>query len=102
MTPRHQNLNLLIHQPTRLAIMAALAAAREIEFAALHSTLQVSDSLLSRYVSMLEKAKLISVRKGFVGKRPRTWIRITSQGRTAFEVHVATLLEIIRNDNESK
>jgi len=35
----------------------------------------------------------VQIRKGFVGKRPRTSARLTPAGRTAFEQHVAALQE---------
>ena len=36
-----------------------------------------------------------AIRKGFIGKRPRTSARLTSWGRAAFEQHVAALQEIV-------
>lgn len=90
----YQQLDTLIHQPARLSIMAALAAAKEVEFAALKDAINISDSLLSRYSSTLKEANYIKIRKGFVGKRPRTWLSLTNKGRTAFEQHIALLNKI--------
>ena len=91
----YQQLDTLIHQPARLSIMAALASAEEVEFAALKSAINISDSLLSRYIGMLEDAKYIKVRKGFVSKRARTWLSLTSTGREAFEQHIKLLNQIV-------
>jgi DNA-binding MarR family transcriptional regulator len=85
----------LIHQPVRFSIIAALAAARELEFAFVRDTVDVSDSLLSRYVSQLEGAGYVSVRKGYVGKRPRTWLALSARGRDAFAAHLDVLREIV-------
>ena len=93
--PRHR-LDELIHQPVRFSIMAALAAAQEMEFAFLRDTVVVSDSLLSRYLTQLEEAGYVSIRKGYVGKRPRTWLSLTARGREVFLGHVQALEDIAR------
>ena len=45
---------------------------------------------------MLEEAGLIQVEKGYQGRRPRTWVRITSAGRAALAAEVAALAELVR------
>jgi len=84
----------LVHQPVRFSLMAALAKAEELEFRFLRDTLGVSDSVLSRQASTLEEAGYVNIRKGFVGKRPRTWLSVTVIGRKTFEEHVQALREI--------
>ena len=74
--------------------MAALAKAEELEFRFLRDTLGVSDSVLSRQASTLEEAGYVNIRKGFVGKRPHTWLSVTVIGRKTFEEHVQALREI--------
>lgn len=91
--PRHR-LGDVVHQPVRFSILAALAAASEAEFGFVRDTVQVSDSVLSKQVSVLEEAGYVQVKKGYAGKRPRTWLRITTEGRTAFTEHLETLRQI--------
>lgn len=91
----YRQLDPLIHQPARLSIMAALVATNEVEFATMRDTIAISDSLLSRYMSQLEEAGYISVRKGFVGKRSRTWLSVTPTGQKAFTGHVEALRKIL-------
>jgi DNA-binding MarR family transcriptional regulator len=98
MSLEYQQLDLLIHQPARLSIMAALAAAKEVEFGTVRDTIGISDSLLSRYVTVLEQAGYIKVRKGFVGKRSRTWLAITTNGKNAFQSHLEILQKIVRRE----
>ncbi|GIH90077.1 winged helix-turn-helix domain-containing protein [Planobispora siamensis] len=88
--PRHQ-LDDLIHAPVRLSIMAALAAADKAEFRFLRDTIEVSDSLLSKHIITLEEAGYVEVEKVFVGKRPRTWLSLTDDGRRAFNDYVSVL-----------
>jgi DNA-binding MarR family transcriptional regulator len=91
--PRHR-LNETIHAPVRFSIMAALVGADQAEFAFLRDTVQVSDSVLSKQLAILEAAGLVKVRKGYVGKRPRTWLSLTPNGRRAFTDHMDALREI--------
>jgi DNA-binding MarR family transcriptional regulator len=93
--PRHR-LDEVVHQPVRFSVVAALAAAEQAEFGFVRDTVQVSDSVLSKQVAVLEAAGYVEVRKGYVGKRPRTWLRLTDAGRAAFDAHLATLQEIAR------
>jgi len=93
--PRHQ-LDELIHTPVRLSMMAALAAADSIDFQHLRDLVEVSDSLLSKHISTLEEAGYLHVVKGYTGKRPRTWLSLTSKGREAYEAYIAVLRSITR------
>ena len=91
--PRHR-LNDTIHPPVRFSIMAALVAADQAEFGFVRDTVQVSDSVLSKQVTVLEAAGYVKVRKGYVGKRPRTWLSLTADGRQVFTDHLAALRDI--------
>ncbi|MFF1919472.1 winged helix-turn-helix domain-containing protein [Streptomyces sp. NPDC058221] len=84
-----------IHHPTRLAVVAFLSACDEAEFATVRDGCDVSDSVLSKTASVLEKAGYLDVRKGHVGKRPRTWLSLTPAGQQALARHVAALQDIV-------
>ncbi|OIK01148.1 winged helix-turn-helix domain-containing protein [Streptomyces colonosanans] len=92
--PRHA-LDEVIHSPVRFSIMATLAAAEKAEFAYVRDAVEVSDSALSKQAATLEKAGYVKVTKGYVGKRPRTWLSLTAQGRHAFTAHVEALHAIV-------
>lgn len=92
--PRHR-LDEAIHAPVRLSVMAALATADRIDFRYLRDLVQVSDSLLSKHMSLLEEAGYVQVTKGYQGKRPRTWFSLTGPGKAAFDQYRAALQEII-------
>ncbi len=91
--PRHR-LDNLIHSPVRFSIVATLAGAENAQFGFVRDAIEVSDSVLSKQVSALEVAGYVKVKKGYVGKRPRTWLSLTTTGRDAFESHLAALREI--------
>ncbi|MEV4251639.1 transcriptional regulator [Spirillospora sp. NPDC049652] len=89
------NLDPVIHAPVRLQIVSLLATAAEAEFSFVRDNLEVSDSVLSKHAAALETAGYVHIRKGHVGKRPRTWLKLTDQGRAAFREYVATLQQIV-------
>jgi DNA-binding transcriptional ArsR family regulator len=85
----------LIHAPTRLSIVSLLAAADWAEFRFVRDTVGLSDSALSKQLTTLEGAGYVEVSKSFIGKRPRTSVRLTRTGRIAFTGHVAALRDIV-------
>lgn len=95
--PRYELDDLLGH-PIRFSILALLAAAEKAEFRFVRDELEVSDSTLSKQVSSLEEAGYVKVHKGFIGKRARTWLSVTSKGRTTFERHLSALRSIANFD----
>ncbi|GAQ53249.1 winged helix-turn-helix domain-containing protein [Streptomyces acidiscabies] len=83
-----------VQHPTRLALAAFLSGCLEADFRTTRDALALSDSTLSKTVSALEAAGYVKARKGFVGKRPRTWLSLTPQGRTRLEAHLEALRTI--------
>jgi DNA-binding MarR family transcriptional regulator len=87
----------VIHPITRLSICGLLASGADwVEFAALRDATGISDSALSKQSRLLEDAGYLAVKKGAVGRRPRTWFRLTADGREAFDAHVAWLQQAAR------
>ncbi|MFC3996984.1 winged helix-turn-helix domain-containing protein [Nocardiopsis sediminis] len=84
----------VIHAPVRLSIVAALAAVDSAEFRFVRDTVEITDSALSKQVSTLEEAGYVHVRKSFAGRRPRTHLSLTPEGRAAFDRHVRALRDI--------
>ena len=92
----------LIHAPTRLRITAALATATDLEFSALEDALEISTSLLSKQLKLLAQANYLTLEKRPQPfGRPRTWIRLTPAGRTAYLGHVQALRQITETEGPS-
>ncbi len=88
----------IVHQPVRLKIMAALnpLPAREaLEFLRLRALVGATDGNLGAHIGTLEQAGYVEVEKDFVGKKPRTRVRLTKAGRRAFEAYIEFLREIV-------
>jgi DNA-binding MarR family transcriptional regulator len=85
----------LIHPPTRLSIVALLAATEWADFTFVRDNLSLTDSALSKQVSTLEQAGYVTVRKTGAGRARRTHLRLSADGRRAFRGHAAALRQII-------
>jgi len=90
--------NDVIHQSTRLRLMAALyplPVDQRLEFKQLKALSGATDGNLGGHLATLEKAGYVLIEKDFVGKRPRTRASLTKDGRRAFARHLEFLRDIL-------
>ena len=85
-----------VHQRHRLGILTITDKAQRAEFGYLREALGMTPGNLSKHLTVLEQAALVEVEKGYAGRRPRTWVRITARGRAALAAELATLTELLR------
>jgi DNA-binding MarR family transcriptional regulator len=85
----------LIHPSTRLSIVALLASADWIDFAYVRDQLGLSDSALSKQFSTLEEAGYLTIDRRVSDRRRRVRVRLTPEGRAAFDGHVAALRAVV-------
>jgi DNA-binding MarR family transcriptional regulator len=85
----------VVHQRVRLGILTVAHEARRVEFSYLRDTLGVTAGNLSQHLGVLENAELITIDKGYAGKRARTWITLTKAGRAALAEEIAHLKLLI-------
>jgi len=76
-------LDRLVHEPARLAILTVLASANAVEFKFLEQVTHLSKGNLNSHATKLETAGYLEVLKAFRGKVPVTSFRITETGREA-------------------
>lgn len=91
-------INEIIHQPIRLQVMAALFAMEsdaEADFTFLRDHLKLTDGNLGAHLERLESAGYLSVRKAFIHRKPKTFVRLSRAGRRAFEDYVEALRDVI-------
>jgi DNA-binding transcriptional ArsR family regulator len=86
-TPFEQlaNLDRLVHDPARLAILTALSACERADFLFLQRITALSKGNLSSHLSKLEEAGMVEIEKRFVEKKTQTLVRLSDQGRGAVE-----------------
>jgi DNA-binding MarR family transcriptional regulator len=77
----------LIHQPSRLSIMAVLAGCESADFTYLHKVTGLNKGTLSKHLVKLRDAGYILIEKGFKGNYPHTSAALTNAGRRAFETY---------------
>jgi DNA-binding MarR family transcriptional regulator len=95
------DLDPLLLDPTRLSIVSLLVATDWAEFGWVRDAVTMSDSALSKQVTNLNRQGYVEVRKGYVGKRPRTWLNLTESGRRALQAHVEALQRIVTQSQQT-
>lgn len=87
----------LVHEPARLMLMAVLYVIDSADFTFLMNQTGMTWGNLSAHMSKLEEAGYILVEKSFKGKRPNTMLRLTPQGRTAFQDYRQKMMQMLDN-----
>ncbi len=89
-------LDRVIHEKGRLAIMSMLAASPELSFTELREGLDMTDGNLTTHIRTLQEAGYISVTKSFQNKRPLTTCSLTAAGKKAFQNYINLLEQIVQ------
>jgi DNA-binding MarR family transcriptional regulator len=85
----------VVHQRARLGILSILAEAEDADFAYLRRTLGLTDGNLGRHLEVLVDAGYVTLRKGYDGRRNRTWASITPRGRQALLAELMVLRTLV-------
>ncbi len=86
----------LIHGRARLLILSfLLRTPRSHPFTSLRDELGFSDGSLSVNLAKLEAGGLVRLSRTFVGRKPKTTIKITAKGKREFQRYVAELRGIL-------
>jgi DNA-binding HxlR family transcriptional regulator len=93
-------LDRLIHERMRLAIVSALAVNDSLTFNELKRLLDTTDGNLSVHARKLEEADYIVCTKSFEGRVPRTEYKLSAAGRQALERYLAHMEALIRATRE--
>jgi DNA-binding HxlR family transcriptional regulator len=89
-------LDRVIHERVRLAIVSALAGVEVLSFNELKDLLDITDGNLSVHARKLEEAGFVACEKSFVDRVPRTQYRLTPAGRTALDDYLNHMDALIR------
>jgi DNA-binding MarR family transcriptional regulator len=90
-------LDRLVHEPARLMILTILYVVESADFLYLMRQTGLTRGNLSSHLSKLETAGYIDVKKEFVDKIPRTLLRLTGEGREAFQNYRQDMLQVLEN-----
>ncbi len=91
-------LDRVIHEKGRLAIMSMLAASPELSFTELRDALKMTDGNLTTHIRTLQEAGYLSVTKSFQNNRPLTTCALTAAGKKAFTQYINLLEDILRQN----
>ena len=86
----------VVHHRHRLGILTIASEAGQVEFGYLRQALDLTAGNLNRHLAVLEDAGLVAIVKGYAGRRPKTWVRITRRGRKALAGEMAVLEGLVR------
>lgn len=75
----------------RLKVAAFLSGCEQADFTTVAAACELSRPTLSKTVLTLDEAGYVRVRKGHVGRRPRTWLSLTEKGAAAFDGHMSAV-----------
>ena len=93
-------LDRVIHERVRLAIVSALAGAQALSFNELKNLLDITDGNLSVHARRLEEAGFIRCNKSFVDRVPHTEYQLTPEGRRALDEYLDHMESLIRRVRE--
>lgn len=91
------DLDRLVHEPARLAVMALLYVIESADFTFLMNQTGLTWGNLSAHMSKLEDAGYLEVEKSFRGRRPNTTLRLTPKGRQAFHAYAQKMKRLFQD-----
>ena len=94
------DLDRMVHEPARLAILTVLAAAEEVAFLFLQKVTGLSKGNLSSHTQKLEAAGFLETVKAFQGRIPSTTFRITEEGRAALQAYHRQLRALLPKEGK--
>jgi DNA-binding MarR family transcriptional regulator len=89
-------LDRVIHEKGRMAIVSLLAASPELSFTEMRDALNMTDGNLSVHLKTLQEAGYVALTKSYQDKKPLTTCSLTKSGRTAFTTYINLLEQIVR------
>ena len=89
-------LDRIIHEKGRLAIMSLLAATPQLSFTELRDTLNLTDGNLTAHIRTLQEAGYVSITKSFQGSRSLTTFALTAHGKQAFSAYIDLLEQVVQ------
>ncbi len=93
-SPPPNAINKLVHEPARLMIMANLYVVESADFTFLMNQTSLTWGNLSSHLTKLEKGGYVDIEKTYVGKRPYTLLKLTTEGRQAFQQYRQNMQQV--------
>jgi DNA-binding MarR family transcriptional regulator len=92
-----QNIDKIIHEPARLLLMAYLFVVESADYLFLQRQTGLTWGNMSSHMRRLENAGYVAVEKEFIDKKPHTTLKLTDNGRKAFEEYRKTMKQVFED-----
>ena len=89
------DINQVIHAPARLMVLAYLYVVESADYVFLMRLTGLTWGNLATHLNKLEEAGYITIEKKFVGKKPHSTLRMTDQGRSAFQAYKHSMQQVL-------
>jgi len=90
-------LNKTFESRIKLGIMSVLMVNDWVDFNTLKQLLEITDGNLASHLKVLEEKELITMKKQFIGRKPKTSYKVSETGRGLFAKHVEALEKLIKS-----
>jgi DNA-binding transcriptional ArsR family regulator len=98
----HNAIDEVLQSRVRLAIVAFLARAGQVDFSDIRDAIKTTDGNASVHLRKLEDAGYISADRRFIHRKPQTRYALTDRGRKALLDHVAHLERLLRRGKSAR
>jgi DNA-binding MarR family transcriptional regulator len=94
----YEGLDRVLHEKARLGVLVSLMTRPDgLTFGELKQLCSLTDGNLSRHLDALAEERLVSIHKGFSGRRPQTRVALTDEGRRRFLSYLGELERVVRD-----
>ena len=90
----------VVHQRHRLAILTVAAEADRVEFTHLKTALELTAGNLNRHLAVLEHAGYVTLAKSTTARRQKTWVRLTRAGQLALAHEIESLAALVQRHQQ--
>jgi DNA-binding HxlR family transcriptional regulator len=92
-----RELDKVIHERARLAMMTLLYHHKEASFNYLKQAMKTSEGNLATHLKTLESVGYIKVIKKFIKRKPQTSYQLTKKGKEAYERYLSILEKLLKH-----
>ncbi len=89
-------LNKAFESRVRLGIMSILSVNETADFNTMKQLMELTDGNLASHLKALEGLEYVESIKQFIGRKPNTQFKLTTEGRNAFQEHLNALEQLLK------
>jgi DNA-binding transcriptional ArsR family regulator len=99
----YQGIERVMHEKARLSVLVSLVTHDAgLRFGELKTFCALTDGNLSRHLDVLSDAGIVEISKGFEGRKPQTFCRISADGKRRFKAYLEALKQVVRDAGRAR